>query len=275
MASDIAGLGHKAAVSPSNGVDGNAGHRDSQSQETLETFVSNEDVRGSSAGRGRSFWAWSTRRKSREKHKHERGRRDPVCPLEEANLFSLLTHAWVTPLVLLGKTKQLEQADLFPTHSRHTAAFLGSQLEAIWQPALRAYERGEGPRPKFWVHAMWPFRWRMLGICVLIVLESSQRILSAFTVRQLVRFLQGHGSQAEGRGYMLALLLFGLALAYAVIHHQCWNIGNILGWNLRVGAMTVGTPPRLLSAAESLAARSTRTRNLYPELRIWNLAPST
>ncbi|CAI5472071.1 unnamed protein product [Closterium sp. Yama58-4] len=184
----------------------------------------------------------------------EEGIADP--PL---SIYSILTFSWLSPLMAQGVRQVLGPSDLYPLPSAFSAQHLGAKLSALWakrNPPPGQQQRGEtgagkgrggggggGWAGRYWAVIMWPFRWRLTLVAVLIVAESAQRILSAFLLRQLVRFLQDaqdpDTSDQAWRGYVLALLMGLLALGFALLHHQIWNLSQIVGWNLRVASMTL------------------------------------
>ncbi|CAI5520236.1 unnamed protein product, partial [Closterium sp. Naga37s-1] len=258
----------------------------------------------------------------------EEGIADP--PL---SIYSILTFSWLSPLMAQGVRQVLGPSDLYPLPSAFSAQHLGAKLSALWakrNPPPGQQRRGEtgagkggggggggGWAGRYWAVCVWPFRWRLTLVAVLIVAESAQRILSAFLLRQLVRFSQAaqdletsdpawrglcwlavlmgllpfpfsppsppSRSGVEGvptvsadgaaafpfphpirlapfifsqvrflqdaqdpetadpawRGYLLAVLMGLLALGFALLHHQIWNLSQIVGWNLRVASMTL------------------------------------
>ncbi|GJP67873.1 hypothetical protein CLOP_g24635 [Closterium sp. NIES-67] len=187
----------------------------------------------------------------------EEGIADP--PL---SIFSILTFSWLSPLMAQGVRQVLGPSDLYPLPSAFTAQHLGAQLSALWAKRNPSPEQQQGGRTRagdgarrgrggggagwagrYWAVCVWPFRWRLVLVALLIVVESAQRILSAFVLRQLVRFLQDaqdpETSDPAWRGYVLAVLMGLLALGFALLHHQIWNLSQIMGWNLRVASMTV------------------------------------
>ncbi|CAI5978795.1 unnamed protein product [Closterium sp. NIES-64] len=188
----------------------------------------------------------------------EEGIADP--PL---SVYSILTFSWLSPLMAQGVRQVLGPSDLYPLPSAFSAQHLGVKLSALWakrNPSPGQQQRGEtgagkgkgggggrgrggGWAGRYWAVIMWPFRWRLTLVAVLIVAESAQRILSAFLLRQLVRFLQdaqdSETSDPAWRGYLLAVLMGLLALGFALLHHQIWNLSQIVGWNLRVASMTL------------------------------------
>ncbi|CAI5519765.1 unnamed protein product [Closterium sp. Naga37s-1] len=162
----------------------------------------------------------------------------------------------LSPLMTQGVRQVLGPSDLYPLPSAFSAQHLGAQLSALWakrNPPPEQQQKGGTGAGKhlgggggwaggYWAVCVWPFRWRLALVALLIVAESAQRILPALLLRQLLRFVQDaqdpETRDPAWRGYVLAGLMGLLTLAFALLHHQMWNLAQIVGWNLRVASMS-------------------------------------
>ncbi|GJP82054.1 hypothetical protein CLOP_g12179, partial [Closterium sp. NIES-67] len=181
------------------------------------------------------------------------------------SIFSILTLSWLSPLMAVGVRQVLGPCDLYPLPSAFSAQHLGAQLSALLAPRTpqqqqqqlagetgaegdgrkaEGGERGGGAwKGRFWVACLWPFRWRLVLVAALVLLQSGQRIATAIVLRQLIRFLQDAQDLGAGgpawQGYVMAALLGVLALGFTAVDQQLWMLSHIAGWNLRVSSMAL------------------------------------
>jgi hypothetical protein len=60
-----------------------------------------------------------------------------TCPADHANFFSLLTYSWLNPLLELGKSKPLEESDLYRLRDEDQAEQLSKVLQINWEKQLK------------------------------------------------------------------------------------------------------------------------------------------
>lgn len=159
-------------------------------------------------------------------------------PLEDANIFSVLTFSWVTPLIRTGKKRQLNQVDLFPIYPKHTAEFLGGRLGDAWKQAQEDEAAGGKPA-KLWRCCLKVIWGSIVTIGFLTFLESCQRVGSAVVMRQLVVYLNSPHQPSVAVGYGWAILLGILGIIYPFLTHANQSIATTLGWVTRFGAMSI------------------------------------
>eukprot|EP00897_Mesotaenium_endlicherianum_P001433 jgi/Mesen1/1317/ME000013S00812 len=161
-----------------------------------------------------------------------------TSPVETANIFSRLIFSWVTPVIKVGTKRQLNQVDLFPTHSKHTAEYVGKRLADSWTEAQE--EEAAGGKPaKLWRCSFRVIWNSIIVVGVLTFLESCQRVLSAVVMKQLIQFLNSHGSQPEWHGYAWAGLLGLLGILLPFVNHANQSTSTTLGWLTRVANMAL------------------------------------
>ncbi|KAG2138357.1 ABC protein [Suillus clintonianus] len=61
-----------------------------------------------------------------------------LTPLANASIFSQLTYAWVTDIMVLGYQRTLQASDLYKMDTPRESAVLAAKLEAAWQRRVRA-----------------------------------------------------------------------------------------------------------------------------------------
>ena len=70
---------------------------------------------------------------------------DDECPIEYADVFSVLTFSWMTPLMKFGYNNYLTQDDLWNLRNRDTTKVTGDLLQKAWEIEL------EKKKPNLWM----------------------------------------------------------------------------------------------------------------------------
>ncbi|XP_025993846.1 probable multidrug resistance-associated protein lethal(2)03659 [Solenopsis invicta] len=65
----------------------------------------------------------------------------PKNPRAGANVFSVLTFAWVLRIFMLGYRRDLEITDLYTPLKEHTSSIIGTKLSNAWDKECEAYQR--------------------------------------------------------------------------------------------------------------------------------------
>ncbi|OQR94186.1 ATP-binding Cassette (ABC) Superfamily [Achlya hypogyna] len=134
-------------------------------------------------------------------------------PRESANPVSLVTLAWVDPLILKGARSPLTEDDVWPLCERDTASVVHDRFQQQWQAELQA------PAPNL-TKALWrTFRGEIMLTVLLYFVSAGLNLLQPWVIKSIVEFLQQPTdedtlvtSMGFTSGYGLAGLLAGLSI---------------------------------------------------------------
>ncbi|KAJ5319183.1 hypothetical protein MYU51_013685 [Penicillium brevicompactum] len=139
------------------------------------------------------------------------------CPYNYADIFSVLTFGWMTPMMKFGYTNYLTQDDLWNLRRRDTTRVTGDDLKAAWEEQL------ETKKPSLWIALFRAFG----GPYVRGAIIKSGSDILAFVQPQLLRLLiafidsyRGPDPQPVIRGVAIALSMFLVSVCQTSFLHQ-------------------------------------------------------
>lgn len=153
------------------------------------------------------------------------------CPIEYANIFSILTFSWMTPMMKYGYKNFLTQDDLWNMRKRDTTAATSAAFEQAWQIEL------DKKNPSLWIALFRGFGGPYFrGACIKTVAD-----VLAFVQPQLLRLLisfvdsyrPGKTPQPPVRGAAIALAMFAVSISQTVFLHQYFQRAFETGMRIR------------------------------------------
>ncbi|KAJ5894526.1 Metal resistance protein YCF1 [Penicillium taxi] len=139
------------------------------------------------------------------------------CPYNYADIFSVLTFSWMTPLMKFGYTNYLTQDDLWNLRRRDTTRATADDLTNAWDEEL------EKKSPSLWIALFKAFS----GPYIFGALIKSVSDVLAFAQPQLLRYLiafidsyRGPDPQPVVRGVAIALAMFFVSVCQTSCLHQ-------------------------------------------------------
>ena len=140
------------------------------------------------------------------------------CPMEYADVFSILTFSWMTPMMKYGYKNFLTQDDLWNLRNRDTTRNTCNTLEETWEQEL------EKKRPSLWIALIKAFGGPYLRGAII---KTGSDVL-AFVQPQLLRLLisfaesyrAGNEPQPAIRGAAIALAMFATSVLQTCCLHQ-------------------------------------------------------
>ena len=176
------------------------------------------------------------------------------CPIEYANVFSILTFGWMTPMMKYGYTQYLTEDDLWNLRSRDTSRAAGHSFEQAW-----AYER-QRKSPSLWLALFRGFG----GPYYRGGLFKSVSDVLAFVQPQLLRLLitfvesyRGDDPQPVIRGVAIALAMFAVSVNQTIFLHQYFQRVFEVGMRVK-SALTAAIYEKSIKLSnEGRAAKST------------------
>lgn len=155
---------------------------------------------------------------------------DDECPIEYADLFSILTFSWMTPMMKYGYKNFLTQDNLWNLRKRDTTKATSEAFEAAWEIEM------EKKKPSLWIALFRGFGAPYFrGACIKTISDCL-----AFVQPQLLRLLisfvdsyRGDHPQPAIRGAAIALAMFGVSVSQTVFLHQYFQRAFETGMRIR------------------------------------------
>ena len=177
------------------------------------------------------------------------------CPMEYADVFSMLTFGWMTPLMKFGYKNFLTADDLWNLRRRDTTKVTGDMLQEAWDLEL------EKKKPSLWIALARAFGGPYLrGACIKTISDSL-----AFVQPQLLRLLitfvdsyrRGNEPQPAIRGVSIALAMFATSVCQTAALHQYFQRAFETGMRVKASLTAMIYAKSLKLSNESRATKST------------------
>lgn len=176
------------------------------------------------------------------------------CPYEYADIFSVLTFSWMTPLMKYGYKNFLTQDDLWNLRRRDTTRVTGDQLEKVWEREL------EKKRPSLWRALFKAFG----GPYFRGGLVKTWSDVFAFIQPQLLRLLitfvdsyRGEHPQPVVRGVAIAVAMFAVSVVQTLCLHQYFQRAFETGMRVKSSLTAMIYTKSLRLSNEGRASKST------------------
>ncbi|KAB8207615.1 P-loop containing nucleoside triphosphate hydrolase protein [Aspergillus parasiticus] len=191
----------------------------------------------------------------------------------DANLASLITFQWVTPIIKLGYKRELEIQDIWTVNPTRSVSILSNRLDEAFTGRLECGEK----RPLAWAL----YDTLKIGLCIGIlcqVLSMCLLVLAPFVVRRLIEFamdaytsqhnnLPGPPGPSLGKGMGLVIGLVTMQLVQSLSSNQAFYQSLIAGGQLKAVLTT-----KMFSKAMRLSGRARAgNRTGYSDGRITTL----
>lgn len=176
------------------------------------------------------------------------------CPYEYADIFSVLTFSWMTPLMKYGYKHFLTQDDLWNLRRRDTTRSTSESLEKAWET--------ETYKKRF---SLWLALFKAFGAPYFrgLVIKCGSDIL-AFVQPQLLRLLIGfvdsyrsNEPQPVARGVAIALAMFFVSVSQTTCLHQYFQRAFDTGMRLKSSLTAMIYAKSLRLSNEGRASKST------------------
>jgi ATP-binding cassette, subfamily C (CFTR/MRP), member 1 len=177
------------------------------------------------------------------------------CPMEYADVFSMLTFGWMTPLMKFGYKNYLTQDDLWNLRQRDTTKATGDLLQAAWEVEL------EKKKPSLWIAMAKAFGGPYLRGAMIKTVSDALAFVQPQLLRLLITFVESyrHGNEPQPaiRGVAIALAMFAASVCQTAALHQYFQRAFETGMRVKASltAMIYGKALRLSN--ESRATKST------------------
>ena len=177
------------------------------------------------------------------------------CPIEYADVFSILTFSWMTPLMKYGYKEYLTQDDLWNLRKRDTTKVTGLMLEETWSDEL------EKKRPSLWIALFRGFGGPYFRGTVIKTLSDILSFVQPQLLRLLISFVDSYRSgmapQPVIRGAAIALAMFAVSVLQTVLLHQYFQRAFETGMRVKSSLTSMIYAKAMKLSNEGRASKST------------------
>lgn len=177
------------------------------------------------------------------------------CPYEYADVFSVLTFSWMTPMMKYGYKQFLTQDDLWNLRGRDTTKVTGQTLEEVWTDELGK------KRPSLWIALFRGFGGPYFRGTVIKTLSDALFFIQPQLLRLLISFIDsyrgGRERQPVIRGAAIAIAMFLVSVSQTVCLHQYFQRAFETGMRVKSSLTAMIYAKSLRLSNEGRAAKST------------------
>ncbi|KAI9893113.1 MAG: hypothetical protein M1814_000660 [Vezdaea aestivalis] len=143
--------------------------------------------------------------------------REDECPMEYANVFSILTFSWISPMMRYGYKKYLVEEDLWNLRDRDSTHFTSEAFEVAWAHEL------EKKKPSLWLAVFRGFSGPYFRASLFKIVSDVLTFVQPQLLRLLIAFVdsyRGPNPESAIRGVSIALAMFATAVIQTLALHQ-------------------------------------------------------
>lgn len=178
------------------------------------------------------------------------------CPIEYADVFSVLTFGWMTPLMKYGYKEYLTQDDLWNLRKRDTARATGGVLEHAWAIEV------EKKHPSLWMAMFRGFSGPYLRGSVIKSMSDLLSFCQPQLLRLLISFVDSYRNgnshpQPVVRGAAIAIAMFAVSVLQTVCLHQYFQRAFETGMRIKSALTAMIYAKSMKLSNEGRASKST------------------
>lgn len=178
------------------------------------------------------------------------------CPIEYADIFSVLSFSWMTPMMKFGYKEYLTQDDLWNLRKRDTTRVTGNVLEEAWAIEL------EKKKPSLWIALFRGFTGPYLRGSIIKTLSDGLQFVQPQLLRLLISFVDSYRGgnpdpQPKIRGAAIALAMFAVSVSQTVCLHQYFQRAFETGMRVRSALTAMIYAKSMRLSNEGRASKST------------------
>ena len=178
------------------------------------------------------------------------------CPIEYADIFSILTFSWMTPMMKYGYREYLTQDDLWNLRKRDTTKVAGATLEQTWGDEL------EKKRPSLWIALFRGFGGPYFRGTVIKTFSDTLSFVQPQLLRLLISFVDSYRNgnphpQPVIRGAAIALAMFAVSVSQTVLLHQYFQRAFETGMRVKASLTAMIYAKSMKLSNEGRASKST------------------
>ncbi|KAH3686130.1 hypothetical protein WICPIJ_002894 [Wickerhamomyces pijperi] len=179
---------------------------------------------------------------------------DKEDPLEEADLFSLLTFSWMTPLMKLGHETFLTEEHLPPLPNSFKSSVISEKFNVNWK------KQQEKTKPSLGWAVLATFGSQIaLGGLFKVCQDVLQFVQPQF-LRYLIKFVNTYNSDTPepiSKGFMIVFAMFSCSIVQtSFLHQYFWQLFNV-GMNIKSSLIAVIYKKAMKLSTEEKGQRAT------------------
>ena len=193
---------------------------------------------------------------SKKKSTYEALGDEDECPYEYADVFSILTFSWMTPMMKFGYHKYLTQEDLWNLRKRDTTRETGQILADAWAHEL------EKKRPSLWLALFRGFGGPYFRATIIKSFSDVLQFVQPQLLKLLISFVDSHrpgnpNPQPVIKGAAIAAAMFAVSVGQTVFLHQYFQRAFEVGMRVKASLTSMIYSKSLKLSNEGKAAKST------------------
>ncbi|PYH93177.1 P-loop containing nucleoside triphosphate hydrolase protein [Aspergillus ellipticus CBS 707.79] len=176
------------------------------------------------------------------------------CPYEYADIFSVLTFSWMTPLMKFGYSNYLTQDDLWNLRRRDATAVTGSTLKGHWDNELRK------EKPSLSWALIKSFGGSFLRGGIIKCGSDALAFVQPQLLRLLISFINTYRTDEPEpiiRGVAIALAMFLVSISQTMCLHQYFQRAFDTGMRVKSALTAMIYAKSLKLSSEGRAAKTT------------------
>ena len=178
------------------------------------------------------------------------------CPIEYADIFSILTFSWMTPMMKYGYKNFLTQDDLWNLRSKDTTRVTGATLKESWHD-----EMGKA-RPSLWLALFRSFGGPYFRGAIIKTCSDALSFLQPQLLRLLISFVDSYRGdpskrQPVVRGAAIAIAMFSVSVSQTVCLHQYFQRAFETGMRVKASLTAMIYAKSMRLSNEGRAAKCT------------------
>ncbi len=177
------------------------------------------------------------------------------CPIEYADIFSILTFSWMTPMMRYGYKEYLTQDDLWNLRKRDTTRATSAIFEEAWALQL------EKKKPSLWIAMITSFSGPYLRGAIIKTFSDCLSFTQPQLLRLLISFVDsyrpGQVRQPPVKGAAIALAMFAVSIGQTALLHQYFQRAFETGMRIKSSLTAMVYKKSMRLSNEGRASKST------------------
>lgn len=183
---------------------------------------------------------------------------DEECPMEYANVFSLMTFDWLTPLMKKGYKAFLTQEDLWALNKEDETATTSEAFENQWKAQVKKRPQN----PSLWKALFGAYGAPFFLGAVYKLLNDVSQYVQPQLLRMLIAFVESYWNPEKTpepiiKGAAIAGCMFAAAVFQTITVHQYFQIAFVTGMRVKGGLVSAIYRKSLRLSNEGRSEKST------------------
>ena len=176
------------------------------------------------------------------------------CPIEYADIFSVLTFSWMTPMMKYGYKQFLTQDDLWNLRQKDTTKASGKEMERSWKIEM------EKKHPSLWIAMARSFGGPYLRGAIIKTFSDALSFTQPQLLRLLIRFVDSYRTDTPDpaiKGAAIALAMFAVSVSQTALLHQYFQRAFETGLRIRASLTAMIFSKAMRLSNEGRSSKST------------------